>query len=212
MLPPDGMLISRPPGAGRSGRRSSRGSLALFVRPLLGFCGRTSPQVPPDSPADHEEREPRRRSHEYLDNLLDPIGLPERRDGEREDNGRAQRGEDRRDRHRANPRHQAQAPGTHPAPLLSRLAKTSFIAYHYTPERLSSGGEETPPQHILLQSLDKRSQMCRLRVWQDPKNSLHSRIHTTSSNEGWRPHGTFPWVRGVWKWERSAGFRGRRRF
>src|SRR5215216_4991479 len=34
--------------------------------------------------------------------------------------------------------------------------------------------------------LDKRSSMCKLLVWQHPKKSLHSRTHTTSSNEGRR--------------------------
>jgi hypothetical protein len=54
--------------------------------------------------------------------------------------------------------------------------------------------------------LDKRSKMCKLPVWQDPKKSLHFRTHTTSSNEGWRPRGAFLWVCGVLKWGRGAGF------
>jgi hypothetical protein len=181
---------------------------ALFGRPLLRFCGRTSPQVPPDASANQEEGEPRRRGHEYLDDPLDPIGLPERRDGEREDNSHAQRGKDCRNRYRANPCHQAQAPGTHPAPLRTRLAKVSSITQHYTPERTKSTGEQTPPRpspHRPSSVLDKRSQMCKLLVWQHPIKSLHSRTHTTSSNEGRRPHGTFLWVRGVRRWGRSAG-------
>src|ERR671915_1017888 len=90
---------------------------ALFGRPLLGFCGRTSPQVTPDAAANQEEGEPRRRGQDRLDDLLDPIRLPKRRDGEREDEDRAQRGEDRGHRHHANPYHQAQAPRTQHAPL-----------------------------------------------------------------------------------------------
>jgi len=57
-----------------------------------------------------------------------------------------------------------------------------------------------------LRDLDKPSEMCILLVWQDLKKSLHFRIHTTSSNEGRCPPGTFLWVRDVRKWERSAGF------
>src|SRR5688500_6096314 len=83
---------------------------ALFGRPFLGFCGRTSPQVTPDAAANQEEGEARRRGHDHLDDLLDPIWLPKRLDGEREDEDRAQRGEDRGHRHHANPYHQAQAP------------------------------------------------------------------------------------------------------
>src|SRR5215210_2494544 len=143
MLPPERMGVSRSAGSmsidaleptvpprwrmlhgnilGRSRRRPSPDPLApaLFGLPFLGFCGRMPPQVPPDATADQEENDPRRRGHEYHDDPLDPIRLPERRDGEREDQGYAQRGEDRRSRHHANPYHQAQAPGTHPSPLIA---------------------------------------------------------------------------------------------
>src|SRR5918994_5134940 len=90
---------------------------ALFGRPFLGSCGRTSPQVTPDAAANQEEGEPRRRGHDRPDDPLDPIWLPKRRDGEREDEDRAQRGEDRGHRHHANPYHQTQAPRTQHAPL-----------------------------------------------------------------------------------------------
>src|SRR5215212_4666903 len=83
---------------------------ALFGRPFFGFYGRTPPQVAPDAATDQEEGEPRCRGHEHLDDLLDPIWLPKRRDGEREEEDRAQRGEDRGHRHHANPYYQAQAP------------------------------------------------------------------------------------------------------
>src|SRR5215203_4517968 len=92
---------------------------ALFGVPFFGFYGRTPPQVPPDATADQEEGEPRCRGHEHLDDLLDPIRLPKRRDGEREDDDRAQSGEDRGHRHHANPHHQAQAPRTQLAPLIA---------------------------------------------------------------------------------------------
>jgi hypothetical protein len=89
------------------------------------------------------------------------------------------------------------------------------ITQHYTPERTKSTGVQTPPRpspHRPPSVLDKRSRMCKLLVWQYPIKSLHSRTHTTSSNEGLRPHGAFLWVRGVRRWGRSAGSRGRRRF
>src|SRR5215210_178846 len=93
--------------------------LALIGGALLAlrFCGRASPQVSPDTAAYQEENEPRRRGHEYLDDPLDPIRLPERRDGEREDQGGAQRGKGGRNGYHANSYYQAQAPGTHHAPL-----------------------------------------------------------------------------------------------
>src|SRR5215207_8905787 len=94
---------------------------ALFGRPFLWFCRRTSPQVPPDAAANQEEGEPRRRGHEHLNDLLDPIRLPKRRDGEREYEDRAQSREDRSHRHYANPYHQTQAPRTQHAPLSTRL-------------------------------------------------------------------------------------------
>jgi hypothetical protein len=105
--------------------------------------------------------------------------------------------------------------------ISTRLSAVSFIARYYTPKRRSKAGacagywwqtaktiELVPDAFSLTEgsSLDKRSEMCKLLVWQDPKKSLHSRIHTTSSNEGGRPRGTFVWVRGVRKWGRSAGF------
>jgi collagenase-like PrtC family protease len=105
--------------------------------------------------------------------------------------------------------------------ICTRLSAVSFIARYYTPKRRSKAGacagywwqtaktiELVPDTFSPTEgsSLDKRSEMCKLLVWQDPKKSLHSRIHTTSSNEVRRSRGTFPWVRGVRKWERSAGF------
>jgi hypothetical protein len=104
--------------------------------------------------------------------------------------------------------------------ISTRLSTVSFIARYYTPKRTSKVGacagcwwriattiKLTPLARATEgSSLDKRSEMCKLLVWQDPKKSLHSRIHTTSSNEVRRSRGTFPWVRGVRKWERSAGF------
>src|SRR5215203_2104237 len=103
-------------------------ALALFGGPFLGFCGRTSPQVTPYAAANQVEGEPRRRGHKHLDDLLDPIRLPKRRDGEREDEDRAQRGEDRGHRHHANPYHQVQAPVTHHGPISTRLSMVSSIA------------------------------------------------------------------------------------
>src|SRR5215211_2434468 len=110
--------------------------LALIGGALLAlrFCRRVSPQVSPDTAAYQEENEPRRRGQEYLDDPLDPIGLPERRDGEREDQRGAQSGEDGRNGHHANSYYQAQTAGTHPAPLQTHLVTVSSIALHYTSE------------------------------------------------------------------------------
>ena len=101
----------------------------------------------------------------------------------------------------------------------TRLSTVSFIARYYTPKR-SDGAcasglwwrnakttKLTPLARATEGStLDKRSGMCKLLVWQDLKKSLHYRTHTTLRNEGRRPRGAFLWVRGVRKWGRSAGF------
>ena len=94
----------------------------------------------------------------------------------------------------------------HDAISSTGLAAVSSIARYYTPKRPSKVGtcaggcwwrtattiELTPVARATEGSaLDKRSEMCKLLVWQHPKKSLHSRTHTTSSNEGRRPRGAF---------------------
>ena len=115
-------------GSGKSRWRSSPDPLAFLGGSLFRSCGPTPSQVAPDTAADEEEGEPRRRGDEHLDNLRDPLWLPERREPEREDEGHAQRGEYRRNRHHSDPYQQAQTPSTHATPPRPRFATASSTA------------------------------------------------------------------------------------
>src|ERR687889_866684 len=90
---------------------------AFFGGALLGSWGGAFSYVTPDTAADEEEGEPGRRGEEHLDDLRDPVGLPERREAERENEDHAQRREHGRNRHSTDPHQQAQTPSSHPTPL-----------------------------------------------------------------------------------------------